>query len=341
MKAIEKLHIEKEPHISYKIFDGSVRTLSFAILWTSVGKQRDLGRYVDKYLDEKLNEVAENIENLESKDYFIEKSTDPRIRQYLSVTGQLTYITLDMAGKLKNYSQGNQFHPAVAECAFDYGLDSFCQKIIDDYLTIKNTWGMERKKEEMEKFDSEIKGRKTQRGKDDREMQKIKDILEVSYNRINSKVSEFSPKNYELLHKKRLESMGKLKDALLRYYAAENGKERLESRIDMGDCSGEIEYYHLASSFKDFPESYKKFQKLRGRAAILFDDFKDFDIDKAKGLGYRDITRKKIGADFIKEFVKSYLALPFWSWDKNKYLAFSILAGLFHVREMIGVKARS
>ena len=333
--------MEKEAPPLYGVLDKIVRTASFAALWTSVGKQRDLGDQVYEYLDDKLREVAESIEDKQSRDYFVEKSSNPQIRQYFSVLGQMTYITMHMAGILEKYKEGEKYHPAVAECAFNYGLDTFCQKLFDDYLDNKTEWPSAKKNEELKNSDNEINGIKTDRTMDDDELCRIKNILNVSFNRINNAIPEFSPENYKEMHAKRLQTMRKLEDSFLRYFTAKNDAERLKARLDIGDYGGEIEYYHMATSFKDYPKGYKKFQRLRGRAAAMFDDFKDYEIDKAKGLGYSKITRKRIAAEFMKEFTKSYFSLPFWSWDRNKYLVFNVLAALFHIREAIGVKAKS
>lgn len=337
----EKLYMEKEPSLSYKVLDSVVRGISLATLWTSVGKQRDMGNHVDEYLDNKLDEIKENILNPESREYFAEKSSDPSIRQYFSVPGQLTYITMDMAGELGKYILKGKSHPALSECAFNSGLDFFCQKLIDDYIDDKNKWSEDEQEKAIREFDFEVNTLRTERETNDEELCWIKDILNVSYRRINNEKSEFSPDNYEELKSERLDTMKVLGDSFLRYHSAENDEERLEARLDIGEYSGEIEYLHIAGSFRDFPKKYREFQRLRGRAAALFDELKDYDIDKAKGLGYNKITRKKIGMRFMKEFARSYWSLPFWGRDRNKYLSFNVLAALFHVREKIGVKARS
>lgn len=326
---------EKEAPILYNVLDTVVRGVSYTTLWTSVARQRSHGEQVSFYLDDKINEFASLLGHSPERDYFVQKANDPSIRQYLSVSGQLTYITLDMAGLLDQYKSTN---PAVAQCAFNYGLDAFCWKIMDDYID-KKSWPADKKIKELNNFEEATRGVFTHAY--DTEGGTLRTLLAHAYHFISNSYPKNAPDNHRIINAKRNSVMVELKDAFARQISPNNDSERLSARLSVGEKCGEIEYYHLASNFKDFPKSYKKFQSLRGRAAAVFDDFKDYDIDRNACLGYKHYTRTTLAITFLKEFTKSYCALPFWTWDRNKYLAFNVLATLFHVREMIDLKPRS
>ena len=121
---------------------------------------------------------------------------------------------------------------------------------------------------------------------------------------------------------------------------ARNDSERYRQRGKIGSVLGKLEYEILKKYLPDFPSRAEKFFALGGVAGAYFDDFKDFDLDRGKGQGYeREITRLKLLYGWVSNTFKAMQSLQ--PKEQRNHLNFLMLAALYQLRELIGIKERT
>ena len=136
------------------------------------------------------------------------------------------------------------------------------------------------------------------------------------------------------------------KDILARIYEEEmsqhtgDDNEHYLHRGDEGYLFGQLEFKILKEFMPDFPGKTEEFFALSGKAATYFDDFKDFDLDRRNGCGYKNPDmRLVLLSSYLKIACDRFIHLS--ASEKPKHFAFLVLGGLYQLRELIGIQERT
>lgn len=125
-----------------------------------------------------------------------------------------------------------------------------------------------------------------------------------------------------------------------RILSAATDKDRMDARGEFGRVAAEIYIKTYERNGLELSDNDKKFLQEESAAASYLDDFKDFSLDRQAGHGYREeVTRQKLRNLWLIGMYKAqtYLTLR----QKMRHYAFLALGGLYQMREIIGIKART
>ena len=112
--------------------------------------------------------------------------------------------------------------------------------------------------------------------------------------------------------------------------------QRLVLRGEQSLALGELQYEILRDRFESLPLRAKSFFRLSAKAAGYLDDWRDFQIDRASGYGYRADFRRKLFFAAIKYTWESVKILK--GRERRRHFQCLALAGLYMVRQFLGVR---
>lgn len=110
-------------------------------------------------------------------------------------------------------------------------------------------------------------------------------------------------------------------------------------RGEVGRVIGLAQYEVMKGSLPRLPERASEFLALNGVATVYFDDLKDFSKDRNEGTGYQYEMRPRLFSGAVRNMARAFtLLLPL---ERKRHIAFCELAGLFQLRELLGMKERT
>jgi len=290
-----------------------------------VDYHRQIGELYLDYEKSKMQELEKIIPS-SSKDFYKESLKEPSIKAYLEVQGQTAIIDLDIAG----YDVKKELDKSLA-ASFSNGLTFYLVKLVDNLI--------DQKESDVGYISELLNGflhlYKT-KGNDEylKGLFNKKDILftgEIISNLLNTEYLHNLPSHYETLEF--------LVNSEIQNHGAKSNLEKYNAVSDIGKYSAKLVVDLLSDYFPEFREKMEKHYFSKGRAANIFDDIKDFKLDRDNGDGYTHQALPLLCAGFGKEFAKSFIYLkPKSQW---RYFNFLLLGALFQAQEAVGLKTRS
>jgi len=294
-------------------------------LLPKVEDYRNYGKIYREYKDTQLNELKKDIPK-NSRNLYKESLEEYSTKSYLEIIGQLTLIDLDIA----DYNIKKDLDKSL-ETSLSVGLTNYSIKIIDNLIDKKENH-LDYKSKLLNGFLHLIKTK----GDNSllKEISKKEDILKTGEIIKTLQNTKYMEKLH--LHRETLENLVKSE---LSNQKAENNLEKYNSALGVGKYSGKLVVDIISDYFPNFRERMEKHYIAKGKSANLFDDLKDFKIDKENKEGYTNSAIPLLLTSFSKEFVKSFIYLkPKSAW---RYFNFLVLGGLFQLQEVVNLKERS
>lgn len=301
--------------------------LDKAVLSTfkKVEEYRDVGSLYLDYEKSEMKKIEKTIPQ-SIKKTFLNSLENPAVTAYLEVLGQLTIIDLDIAG----YNVNKEIDKSL-KASFSVGLAKYNIKLIDNLIDKKEN-NLDHKANLLKGFLYLMKNK----GDDSKlkNMMHKKEVLNTA--EIISCLQNIEPLDKLSSHYTTLEN---LVISEINNQSAKNDIEKYNAAVNVGKYSGELVLDIISDFFPEFRERMEKHYLAKGKAANIFDDLKDFKLDRKNTEGYSINAIPLLLAGFSKEFAKSFIYLkPKSAW---KYFNFLMLGGLFQIQELVGLKERS
>lgn len=277
-------------------------------------KYLEAGKLYESYSESRLNEIAANLSPF-AKRYFKGSLKQPNIRAYHDVQGQLTLIDADIFDLIPN-----DYQEYDLECAFNVGQFFFNIKLIDFFLDNRTTISLEKRINLLDQAEKVLLG------------EEISTTENLGFDTILEILS--------LNPKLELKNIGKnLKINVVKSLSQISNKKRLQTSLEIGADMGQIMYEIMNEAYK-MPEWSKNFLIQQGKTANLFDDTKDFLIDRKLNQGYSFTYFPVLFSNFCKEYYKTNTSLPNFESFKRFY-QFMFLGSVFQLEELFHLKSRS
>lgn len=276
---------------------------------------RDLGLQYKTYAGQTLPKIFNSLNKDHSN--FLEENLKPYGNYaYLEVQGQTALIDMDICGiKLE------ERQPDANKAALTTGLVWFAIKLIDNYIdkyTLTNY--------KLIDFLNLTKESWKENKQIDSKYQEEKILINSTHNLLYSGYLG-EPSHY-------MGSLEELADAEIKYSSSPKTK-RIVFAKEEGIKAAQLTINLIQQYILEYPGIFRNFILEQGRTARLIDDFKDRSIDKKLGRGYN--SDLYLALNVIKHFIKHFSYLPTIK-SKWRNLNFIVLAELFHIREILGVK---
>lgn len=241
-----------------------------------------------------------------AKRYFEKRANDADFKAYWDVPAQYCLIHVDVFGQ---DAKSKEARDAVAEI----GRTFQWIKSVDDFV-------------------DEEKGSRLVN------LMSLVDLLILEKNLITRAAGHFAKENYDSLTEDIRSQFWKVyQEELLQ--CTQKDDVRYAHRGNTGYLLGQLEFKILKKHLPSFPDKAEKFLALNGKAAAYFNDFKDFELDRQKGYGYRTNMRPALLAGCLENTIKGFKLLS--ASEKPKHFAFLVLGGLYQLRELIGIQERT
>jgi hypothetical protein len=117
-------------------------------------------------------------------------------------------------------------------------------------------------------------------------------------------------------------------------------QNRVESSKLVGKKSAELTIQLTKQFILDYPKNMEDFLIEQGITGKLFDDFKDLNLDRKSGRGYKNKEIPNLLMQGVKHFYRHFKAIPSIN-QKWRNVNFIALASIFHINEILGLKEKS
>jgi len=276
-------------------------------------KYLQAGQLYHSFLERRIEELEETMP-LPGRAYFRSTMNRPDIRAYHEVQGQLSLIDADVFGLVGDYGERD------LECAFDVGNFFYQIKLVDNMLD-ESEGSLEEKVELIERAKGALLRGEPSSDRD------------INYLAQISRSIPF-PLNQEMLG-----IILRLRSGAVQSLSPLGGKERMEVSSTMGDLMGEA-MYEIMGEHYEMPVWSREFLAQQGMTANLFDDVKDFRLDRRKKHGYSLSFYPELVGNFLHNFRKTHKTLPTFE-EKKRFYTFMGLGIGFQLEELFGLKERS
>lgn len=244
----------------------------------------------------------------------------PSFKAYVHVMAQITYIDYDVY-----YGNADSIKDKLFQAGFRIGMDWLFIKVIDEVVD-RNLLHPEKTKIIMDDFE---------RSMSNRDMQNMMPADGQIYYFLDS-VRQFQ--KYYRNSKDRDMAGHYLREVNQRFLSGLRFSRKLLYAKAIGRYSADLSLYDMELAGISLDYGFKDFIRTKGVAGNIFDDLKDYNVDKKQGTGY-DGSRFRILCEFTKEYWKTLNTLDLKA--KAKFLDFCILAGLFQLSEVVKLKERT
>jgi hypothetical protein len=266
-----------------------------------------------------FNQVSHTMDS-NTREYLEKYYQTPSFRAYIIVMAQITYIDYDIF-----HNDAKLIKNKLFNAGFRVGMDWMFIKIMDEIIDRKlfdnNNISLI-----LDDFEKAINGK---------EFTNINLTYGETYYFLDA-VKSFQKKYVQSIER---EKAG-------HYLRITNGKflsklkftRKLLYAKAIGKYSADISLYDMMLEGITINPQFAEFVREKGMAGNLFDDWKDYTIDKEQGSGY-DTKRFNILCAFLKQYWKTLNTMNLKS--KAKFMDFCILAGLFQISELVKLKERT
>lgn len=277
-------------------------------------KYLNAGKLYASFSESKLEELSRNL-SPPSRCYLKHTLSQPNILAYHEVQGQLTLIDADIFYLIQNDYQNQDL-----QCAFNVGQFFYDIKIVDSFIDNRLDLSIEKRIDLLNSAEEAILGKANYTR--DNEFNNIIEILS------SSRILGQS-------HKKILDN---IKCNVSRSLKKIPDKNRLFTTEEIGADMGKIMHSLMKESYPEIPDWTENFLIQQGIAANIFDDMKDFSIDRKRNQGYSFQYLPVLFTDFWYHFFKTH-KMPLKSLPR--FYTFMFLGSVFQLEELFHFKSRT
>ncbi len=281
-------------------------------------KYYEAGKLYESFSNSKLEQIAKTL-SLSTRRYFNETLDKPNIRAYHDVQGQLTLIDADVFGLIEDRYQENDL-----DCAFNVGQFFYDIKLVDSFIDNKIDIPLEDKINFLDLAEKSLLGEKVYSSKNG-EFNSILEILSAYVIKDTNKI---------------ISTNGRLKNNVIRSLTQIPNKDRLQATIEIGADMGNIMYKIMKQNYIKMPEWAEQFLIQQGKTANIFDDIKDFSIDRKRKQGYSYSFFQNLLTNLCYNYVKINTKLP-TKESLKRFYTFVVLGSIFQLEELFKLKSRS
>jgi len=277
------------------------------------------GAETTQYCNTRFRQISHDMDD-RTKEYLERYYNTPSFKAYVMVMAQITYIDYDVF-----HEDAKNIKKKLFEAGFRIGMDWLFIKIMDEMIDRK-IFDHHHTILILDDFEKAMNG---------------KDFTNNTISQGETYYFLDSVKSFQKHYRQSPE-----REKAGQYLRASNEKFLSRLRFTrkilyakaIGKHSADISLYDMALEGININPQFTEFIREKGMAGNLFDDWKDYYIDRQQGSGYDD-KRFKILCTFLKQYWKTLKTMDLRA--KARFMDFCILAGLFQISELAKVKERT
>ena len=272
------------------------------------------GQLYHSFLERTIEQRAERIP-FPGRSYFRLTMGKPDIRAYHEVQGQLALIDADIFDLV-----GEEYTERDLICAFDVGNFFYQAKLVDERLS-GSDMPLDEKVEILEKATGPLLGGEPSSDRDLNSIAQIRRSIPFS---VNEDI---------------LRICFKTRSAVSRALYPLEDEERLTVSSEIGSLMGDAMFSIMGEHY-EMPLWSREFLIQQGLTANLFDDVKDFCLDRRIGGGYSLSFYPRLVKEFVSNFYGIHDTFP-TSEEARRFWTFMTLGIGFQAEELLGLKERT
>ncbi|MGV8141997.1 MAG: hypothetical protein ACP5NW_06155 [Candidatus Woesearchaeota archaeon] len=289
------------------------------LIFPRVKEYENIGSEVTQYCNNRFRQISHGMD-ARTREYLERYYNTPSFRAYVLVMAHITYIDYDVFHEDARIIKNRLF-----EAGFRIGMDWLLIKIMDEMIDRK-IFDHHRTSLVLDDFEKAING---------------KDFNNINPSNGDTYYFLDAVRSFQKHYRQSPE-----REKAGQYLRTSN--EKFLSRIKftrkllyakaIGKYSADISLHDMILEGIPVSTQFSEFIREKGMAGNLFDDWKDYNIDRQQGIGYDD-KRFKILCTFLKQYWKTLKTMDLKA--KARFMDFCILAGLFQISELVKLKERT